>query len=180
MTAQSLAEAAAQYAWLGVPVIPCHWPTRPVLHPRPGCSCRRGGGCDRAGKHPLTPGGVNDATTRLDVVRGWWDRWPHANVGLATGVVFDALDIDGPEGIRAVEALGPTRVSTRVHTPIARTPRGWHYLFAPTGAGNRVRLADGLDWRGSDAGWRKTTSEQTSDDPPRPPSADPRPRRTLR
>jgi Bifunctional DNA primase/polymerase, N-terminal len=32
---------------------------------------------------------------------------------------------------------------------VARTGGGgWHLLYAPTGLGNRVRLAPGLDWRG--------------------------------
>ncbi|MFZ5919305.1 MAG: bifunctional DNA primase/polymerase [Chloroflexota bacterium] len=48
-------------------------------------------------KTPLTPHGVNDASTDPAIIRGWWARWPDANIGLACGpsglVVID-LDAD--------------------------------------------------------------------------------------
>lgn len=47
---------------------------------------------------PLTRHGLHDATTEAGQIREWWKRWPAANVAIATGHVFDAYDIDGPEG----------------------------------------------------------------------------------
>jgi hypothetical protein len=40
------------------------------------------------GKTPLTPNGFKDATNETEVVRGWWTRWPSANIGLATGSLY--------------------------------------------------------------------------------------------
>ena len=143
-----LSEAAEAYARQGIPVLPCHWPAKPTVDGRlPSCSCGRAASCDRPGKHPLTRNGLHAATTNLDVVRGWWERWPQANIGLATGVIFDALDIDGRQGVDALRALGVGQHYGSL-TPIARTGRGWHYLLAPTGEGNRIGLLEGVDWRG--------------------------------
>jgi Bifunctional DNA primase/polymerase, N-terminal len=79
----------------------------------------------------------------------WWRRWPHANIGLATGIVFDALDIDGPAGLTALRQLAPT-VELRLPGPLVATGGGgWHHWFNPTGLGNRP--PHGLvhvDWRG--------------------------------
>jgi Bifunctional DNA primase/polymerase, N-terminal len=89
------------------PVYPVHWP-----HPAGGatlmCSCRHGPSCDRPAKHPLVRHGVKDATTDPQVIGRWWHRWPQANLGLATGIVFDALDVDGPVGLAALRQLAPT------------------------------------------------------------------------
>lgn len=104
----------------------------------------------RPARHtPVNPQRLHAATTNVDVVRGWWERWPQANIGLATGVVFDALDIDGRQGVDALRALGIGQ-HREVLTPIVRTGRGWHYLLAPTGEGNRIGLLEGVDWRGKD------------------------------
>jgi Bifunctional DNA primase/polymerase, N-terminal len=101
----ALLGAALAYTAQGIPVYPAHWP-----RPTPGgtglaCSCPRGPECDRPAKHPLLRHGVKEATTEADRIGCWWRRWPQANIGLATGVVFDALDIDGPAGLTALRQL---------------------------------------------------------------------------
>jgi hypothetical protein len=81
-------------------------------------------------------------------VHGWWQRWPVANIGLATGRRFDVLDVDGPTGLVELRALVEAG-AVPGGGPLARTGGGgWHVLLAPTGAGNRVGLRPGLDWRG--------------------------------
>jgi hypothetical protein len=82
-------------------------------------------------------------------LQDWWRRWPQANVGLATGVVFDALDIDGPAGLAALRQLART-VDLRFPGPLVATGGGgWHHWFAPTGLGNRPpRGLTHVDWRG--------------------------------
>jgi hypothetical protein len=141
--------AALGYAAWGIPVYPVHWP-----HPTPGgtslgCSCRHGPGCDRPAKHPLVRHGGNDATCDPAQLERWWSRWPAANLGLATGVVFDALDVDGPAGLAALRQLART-AGLRLPGPLVRTGGGgWHYWFAPTGLGNRPpRSLEHVDWRG--------------------------------
>jgi hypothetical protein len=144
-----LLEAALGYAARGIPVYPVHWP-RPI----PGgaslaCSCRRGAACDRPAKHPLVRHGVKDATTDPDRIGRWWQRWPQANLGLATGVVFDVLDIDGPAGLAALRQLQDA-AGLRLPGPVVATGGGgWHRWFTPTGLGNRPpRGLTHVDWRG--------------------------------
>jgi Bifunctional DNA primase/polymerase, N-terminal len=145
----ALLDAALAYAARGIPVYPVDWP-----HPTPGgaslaCSCPRGPACDRPAKHPLVRHGVKQATTDPQVIGRWWRRWPHANLGLATGVVFDALDVDGPAGLAALRQLAPM-VELRLPGPLVRTGGGgWHAWFRPTGLGNRPpRGLEHVDWRG--------------------------------
>jgi Bifunctional DNA primase/polymerase, N-terminal len=142
-------DAALGYAARGIPVYPVHWP-----RPTPGgaslaCSCPRGLGCDRPAKHPLVRHGVKEATTDPEVIGRWWRRWPQANVGLATGIYFDALDIDGPAGLAALRQLQQVAGLQRSGPLVATGGGGWHVWFRPTGLGNRP--PHGLacvDWRG--------------------------------
>jgi bifunctional DNA primase/polymerase-like protein len=144
-----LLEAALGYAARGIPVYPVHWPRRIPSEASLACSCPRGPSCDRPAKHPLLRHGVKEATTDPDMLGRWWRRWPHANVGLATGIVFDALDIDGPAGLAALGELQQA-AGLRLSGPLVATGGGgWHHWFGPTGLGNRPpRDLAGIDWRG--------------------------------
>lgn len=100
--------AALGYAARGWPVLPLAGPT--------------GGG-----KKPLTRHGCKAATTDTATIRNWWERWPDANVGIATGTLL-VLDVDGPDG----EAALADRELPRC--PTATTGRGRHlYFMAPPG-----------------------------------------------
>jgi hypothetical protein len=160
-----LRDAALGYASRGIPVLPLHYPLPHrgdlqaltgdrALAPsalRTGCSCRDPG-CGQVGKHPLgslVPHGVKDATTNRARVLAWWTRQPQANIGLATGRLFDVLDVDGPEGERAIRQLAAAH-GLASSGPLVRTGGGgWHYYLTPTGLGNNrpVGLAH-VDWRG--------------------------------
>jgi Bifunctional DNA primase/polymerase, N-terminal len=144
-----LLEAALGYAARGIPVYPVHWPRPSAGGARLTCSCPRGPGCDRPAKHPLVRHGVRDATTDPDRIGRWWRRWPQANVGLATGICFDALDIDGPAGMGALQQLQEA-AGLRLPGPLVATGGGgWHHWFTPTGLGNRPpRDLAHIDWRG--------------------------------
>jgi hypothetical protein len=145
----ALLDAALGYAELGIPVYPVHWPRSIPGRASLTCSCPRGPSCDRPAKHPLLRHGVKQATTDPHRIGGWWYRWPQANLGLATGVVFDALDVDGPAGLAALQQLAGT-VGLRLPGPLVATGGGgWHHWFAPTGLGNRPpRGLAHVDWRG--------------------------------
>ena len=97
-------------------------------------------------KRPLTKNGLLDATTDADTIHNWWDKWPNANVGLRTGVMFDVLDIDGEVGRASLEAK--TGAGTVHPGPVSRTGRGEHWLYAPTNTANKAGLLPKLDWRG--------------------------------
>jgi hypothetical protein len=124
--------------------MPSAWPRASLA-----CSCRRGPACDRPAKHPLVRHGLHDATCDPGQLERWWSRWAQANVGLATGIVFDVLDVDGPAGLAALRQFART-VSLRLTGPLVATGGGgWHHWFAPTGLGNRPpRDLTHVDWRG--------------------------------
>nr|WP_255525520.1 bifunctional DNA primase/polymerase [Mycolicibacterium sp. BK634] len=103
------------------------------------------------GKQPLIAkrdggNGLHDATTDLDQVREWWGQYPEANVGLPTGIKFDVIDIDGPDGIKSLAELGDD-VLPEIHGKVS-TPRGFHLYVLPTGDGNRAGVRPGIDYRG--------------------------------
>lgn len=118
----------------GRPVHPLHWPIfvqgQPVR-----CSCRKGERCGKStGKHSALPSGWQAAaTTNEATIRAWWTQWPDANIGgvLGDGDGLFALDVDGPEGRAAMEALeaehGPLP-STYVEAS-GRDDGGEHRLF---------------------------------------------------
>ena len=79
---------ARYYARLGWPVLP--------LHSADNGRCS----CGNLGEHPRTQHGVNDASTDLVQIDGWWQQWPDANIGIPTGVVSGlvVLDMDPRNG----------------------------------------------------------------------------------
>jgi hypothetical protein len=121
------AQAAQVYAALGFPVVPMH-----TAQPDAACSCPDPG-CPDPGKHPRLRGWTRLATTDPVVVGHWWQRWPQANLGLATGRRFDVLDLDGEQGVEALRAL--LSIASAEHSgPVARTGGGgWHLLYARPG-----------------------------------------------
>lgn len=80
---------AAEYGWR---VFPLHYTDDAGL-----CSCGRAD-CGGPGKHPRTPRGCLDASTDPTQIRAWWERWPDANVGIATGAGLVVIDIDPRSG----------------------------------------------------------------------------------
>jgi hypothetical protein len=136
------AQAARVYAAVGFGVVPMH-----TARAGGGCSCADPACLDR-GKHPRLRGWQRLATVDPSVAGEWWRRWPEANLGLVTGRRFDVLDLDGTQGVEALRAI--LSIAPTEHPgPVARTGGGgWHLLYCPTGLGNRVRLAPGVDWRG--------------------------------
>ncbi len=137
-------EAALAYAARGWHVLPLWWPD---VDGR--CSCGKGD-CQSPGKHPigdLVPHGLKDASTDAVTIKTWWDKYPHANVGIRTGADSGiiVLDVDGDDGQQSLRGrhLPPT--------PVARTGKGWHYVFAypDSPAPNAVRVLPGVDVRGN-------------------------------
>jgi Bifunctional DNA primase/polymerase, N-terminal len=159
-----LRDAALGYASRGIPVLPLHYPVAQldsarllrdgrVIAPQmwTGCSCGDRA-CGQVGKHPLgalIPHGLKEATTNRARVLAWWTRHPLANIGLATGHLFDVLDVDGPEGAAAIGAFAAEHGLTS-SGPLVRTGGGgWHYYLAPTGLGNvHPQGLVQVDWRG--------------------------------
>ena len=72
-------KAALAYAKHGLRGIPLWWPENG------GCACRDGSSCNSPGKHPIHLGWQNKATTDPEIIRGWFEDYPHANVGIVGG-----------------------------------------------------------------------------------------------
>jgi len=120
----ALAAAATWYASVGVAVFPC----------------------EVTGKRPLTKHGLKDATTDPDQVKAWWQREPQANIGIATGHLFDVVDVDGRQGLVSLFALEEQTPIPALAT--AFTGRGRHLYVLPTGRKNGANIQPGIDYRG--------------------------------
>ncbi|MEU7906403.1 bifunctional DNA primase/polymerase [Actinoplanes sp. NPDC049118] len=140
VTTADLVAAAIGYAAAGIAVLPLHTPDADGR-----CSCRAGAACPSPGKHPRVRHGLHDASRQPLVIRAWWSRWPHANIGLATGTVLDVCDIDTSSGLRHVlDVLDVIRPPG----PLIRTGSGWHLWYAASELPSRVAILPGVDWRG--------------------------------
>jgi hypothetical protein len=101
------------------------------------CSCGKPD-CDKPGKHPRTPHGLDDATTDEIQLRRWNDRWPGSNWGVVAGDSASVIDIDSKSGGDHREVLDEYDLSER---PIVWTGaavdgdlegvRGAHVYCAP-------------------------------------------------
>ena len=119
------------------------------------CSCWRGADCPekQRGKHPRLPRWQQAATADIGQVLAWWDEWPDAGIGVATGRASRVwvLDCDGDE------ALSWYRERCREHglvkTVGAKTGRGRHFWWRfPEDESVSIRnaqgIAPGVDVRG--------------------------------
>ena len=138
----TLKEAALQYVDMGFAVFP-------IIPPRFGGKS--------PGKRPYIAGWQHDASTDKEKVTQWWDKWPDANIGIATGaisgglVVID-LDIDNEKGVNGYEYLKEWQQEhgDLPDTWQSITGRGGYHLFYKDISINRsiVGLYEGIDIRG--------------------------------
>lgn len=104
-------------------------------------------------KVPLVSGGCHSATTMMDQIDEWAERFPLANVGVACGEPngIAVLDVDFPAGIESLKAMfeqgfEPFRETIEVATPSG----GRHYYFVQPNITLKNRaghIAPGLDIR---------------------------------
>jgi len=137
-TSNPFLDAALNYARRGLPVIALHWPENG------GCSCKEKAKCVTPGKHPRwheadLPNGAHSATTDEKIIRRWWQRWPKANVGIATGRVSGLIVVDidprngGDKSLKRLPGNLPI-------TPTSRTGgRGEHYSLKYPDNGHAVK-----------------------------------------
>jgi len=119
---QSVISQAPNYARRGWLIIPLHGI-------RDGaCTCGKQE-CKR-GKHPILRNWPKLATTDEMRIRGWWEKWPNANIGIVTGREsrLFAVDVDGEQGKVALrQLLNEYNWTPQTLTNI--TYRGFHLVF---------------------------------------------------
>jgi hypothetical protein len=127
--------AALAYAARGWPVFPC----TPDGTPTPDH------------KAPLTPHGFKDASADPAVIRGWWQRWPAANVAIATGAPGpDVLDVDNHDtgsGFAAFNRLKRAGLLTGAGSLVGTRSGGLHAYYAGTGQACGRLPAHHLDFK---------------------------------
>ena len=147
-------ETRKQYAQFyatefGVPVLPLTYPVDGK------CSCGNAD-CSSPGKHPiqnLAPHGVQNATTDPDVIGQWFDKYPDANIGVATGAASGifAVDVDVKSG--GLETWADWQdINRTVNTLTSLTGSGGnHYWFKTDGQefkNSASKVGPGIDIRG--------------------------------
>ena len=132
-------EAALRYADRGWRLIPVSTPHR--VGDCIVCSCHRGVGCDKPGKHPLIKAWQGRATSDRRQIQEWWASWPDANIGLLLTPEsrLVAVDVDNHQG-RSIGSESLASLSA-IYGPLPTT------LEAKSGGGGRhfyYSLPDGL------------------------------------
>jgi hypothetical protein len=131
---------ALAYAAAGWPVFPCR-PNTDICPAPERCPC----------KAPVTPNGFKDATTDPGLIRGWWRRWPDANVAIATGAPGpDVLDVDvkpagsGYEALKKLQRRGLLTGATRL---VRTRSGGLHVYYTGTSQGCHGLPRQHLDFK---------------------------------
>lgn len=140
-----LLEAALIYISWGWPVFPLQENSK---QPLGRCSqCKRDGCSFEGCKHRLCHG-FQGATTDHLLIRRWWAENPRYNIGLATGHLFDAIDVDVPEGVWSWADLRERDNLPDCHGRAVTPSSGQHILVLPEGGGNMTGWHPGIDYRG--------------------------------
>jgi hypothetical protein len=106
------------------------------------------------GKVPAVPKskggqGFKDAKTDVARIERWWSKHPDHNIGLATGHLFDVIDIDPRhDGVQSFLNLLTEYKLPDVHAIATTASGGMHLYVKPTGKGNFANLRPGVDYRG--------------------------------
>jgi putative DNA primase/helicase len=93
------------------------------------CSCNKP--CNHPGKHPLTKNGFYDASSDINKIQNWLQKYPQANWGLVTGEKsrLVIIDIDQKSsGFETWAGLTQTLLSP-IDTLITRTGNGGKHLW---------------------------------------------------
>jgi hypothetical protein len=104
----------------------------------------------KGGRGNYPTGTWKDATTDPDTIRAWWDKWPDANIGVATGARSGlvVIDVDGPTGAESLAKLeaDPNRGALPVTFTVATPRPGGRHIYVAH-PGGQVQNRQGGDWR---------------------------------
>jgi len=112
--------------------------------------------CIPKAKKPLIKQWQKLASTDQEQIRDWWEKWPDANIGLATGKESGllSLDIDGPKGEASWTLLQseiPEIPEDTLEQKTGRTDGGRQLLYnypQDRNIRNRTDVLPGIDVRG--------------------------------
>lgn len=123
------------------------WAIFPVHHMfNRKCSCGNIN-CKSAAKHPLVRHGFNDATNDINQIREWWNKWPSANIGVATGAISNivVIDIDpksgGHNSLQNILRFTGEQESTLIAQSGGHRDGRHYYYMHPGGV---IRTIDGI------------------------------------
>jgi hypothetical protein len=146
-----LLDAALAYVSWGWPVFPL-MPLSQAIK----IAERTGEPLNKVAKRPATKHGFKDATDDVERIRTYWTRHPDANIGLPTGIKFDVVDIDIPEGpvslthvLATVDPATGRGLLPDAHAVCATASGGTHYYIEVLGGGNKGEIMPGIDIRGA-------------------------------
>jgi hypothetical protein len=118
-----------------------------------GCRCPEGKKCTEPGSHPRMKRGLKAATTDLITIKHWWNRWPSANIGIATGKISGIIVITveprngGNESLQAAKKkLGALPITLKANTG----GNGRHRIFQHPKTAVRTDTCGKLLGRGVD------------------------------
>lgn len=84
-------------------------------------------------------------------INNWWNKFPNANIGIATGIISGIAVIDLDEVEKAKPVLQEL-ISDSLVFPIVKTPSGgehWYFTCTDGNIRNNVRIIPGADFRGN-------------------------------
>ena len=113
-------EAALEYTRRGWFIIPLCWPDFEGK-----CACPKKHKKEKeVGKAPLLGKDFQRIRATEEQVRGWWHKWPEANLGvLLEPSKLMVVEIDSPEAFKEVQEMGIPKTLTNCSS------KGYHYIF---------------------------------------------------
>jgi predicted P-loop ATPase len=108
-------------------------------------------------KTPIHNGGFKNATNDINQIRKWWEEYPNANIGIATGelgggIFVVDLDVDEEKGIDGFHTLRDWERDNGNFPDTCQsiTGRGGYHLFFKSNRkiNSRTAIFDGIDIRG--------------------------------
>ena len=113
------------------------------------CSC--GTKCSSPAKHPRTKTGLLEAVTVFEQIAAWWQMWPNASIGIATGPSrLVVVDIDPRHGGDASLAALEARYGAFDTPEVLTGGGGQHFYFRTIGPVKSRANALGAEFPGID------------------------------
>jgi len=137
------------YSQKGFPIFPLNWMIGDI------CSCGSNK-CRSPGKHPLVTRGFKDASTDIEQIIAWHEKWPQANWGMRTGDCSNGgsgvlvIDIDHKNNGFSTWEMLETDHPELIETVTVDTGGGGQHIWFQYPSGVDIRSGAGVLGRGVD------------------------------